>query len=69
MEEMILTVTAIGATGGLALVAWIATVVILKMAYEYEDWFYGIMGSLLLFCSAIPATGITLTLLLQGVFK
>lgn len=63
MQENILLVTAALAAGGLGLTLTITSVMVMKDAWDYEDWALGALGLILFFCSALPALGIFSSLL------
>lgn len=63
MQEIILMITSLVALMGIALVSWISSAVILKTAIKDKDLYLGALGSILLFCVAIPLAGIVIALL------
>lgn len=63
MQEIILITTSGVALVGLSLLTLLSSVVILKNAIKDRDLYLGFLGSILLFCTAIPLTGITIALL------
>lgn len=63
MQGIILMITSLVALIGIALVSWISSAVILKTAIKDKDLYLGALGSILLFCVAIPLTGIVIALL------
>lgn len=63
MQEIILTVTATLAVGGLGLASIGAAIFMFKEAWEYSDWSIAVMASIMLFCAGIPCLGILISLL------
>lgn len=66
MKEIILMLTAGGASLGVALTALIASVMIIKEGWDSGEWDHYIMGLLLIFCAAIPAFGLFASLFFIG---
>lgn len=66
MEEIILMLTAGGASLGVALTGLAASIWILKDAYNDRDFGTAILGLILFFCAVIPAFGLFASLLFIG---
>ena len=66
MKEIILMLTAGGSSLGVALIALIASVMIIKEGWDSGEWYHYIMGLLLFFCAAIPAFGLFASLFFIG---
>lgn len=66
MQEIILMLTAGGASLGVALVALAGSVLILKDAYEDRDFGTALLGFILFFCAALPAFGLFASLFFIG---
>lgn len=66
MKEIILMLTAGGSSLGVALTAFIASVMTIKEGWDSGEWYHYIMGSLLFFCAVIPAFGLFASLFFIG---
>lgn len=66
MKEIILMLTAGGASLGVAITELIAVVMMFKDAWDNGEWYSAVFGLLLLFCGVIPAFGLFASLFFIG---